>query len=130
MKYEKPKCDCGEELIYNKTCRVSSYFSLDDNGFVKQCLSRWDVIGSEQVDSLYCNKCKKVYECVEVDEQYYRKDVFEKLFYEENKMKCLTCNTEMVCYNDVNDIYQRIDWLKCPKCDSKAEIIYGNHGEY
>ena len=45
-------------------------------------------------------------------------------------MKCLTCKTEMKCINDVNDISTRIDWEKCPKCKSKAEIQYENGGEY
>lgn len=42
-------------------------------------------------------------------------------------MQCLNCQTIMICYDDVNDIYARIDWLKCPKCHSKAEIIYDVH---
>lgn len=45
-------------------------------------------------------------------------------------MKCLTCKTEMECYDDVNDEHARIDWEKCPKCGSKAEIVYGDNGEY
>ena len=45
-------------------------------------------------------------------------------------MKCHTCKTEMICYNDVNEISTRIDFEKCPKCNSKADIIYGNNGEY
>lgn len=45
-------------------------------------------------------------------------------------MKCLTCKTQMKCENDVNDVSTRIDWEVCPKCGSKAEIIYGNNGEY
>jgi len=45
-------------------------------------------------------------------------------------MKCLTCQTTMKCYDDVNDISVRIDWVKCPKCGSQAEIQYGNNGEY
>ena len=37
-------------------------------------------------------------------------------------MKCFTCNTEM---NDVDDIVNqniRIDWKKCPRCGSVAEV--------
>lgn len=45
-------------------------------------------------------------------------------------MKCFTCCTRMKCVNDVNEISTRIDWLECPKCGSKAEIIFGNNGEY
>lgn len=45
-------------------------------------------------------------------------------------MKCFTCQTTMVCYNDVNEISKRIDFLKCPNCRSNADIIYGNNGEY
>ena len=45
-------------------------------------------------------------------------------------MKCHTCKTEMICYNDVNEISTRIDFEKCPKCNSKADITYGNNGEY
>jgi len=43
-------------------------------------------------------------------------------------MKCITCETEMKCVNDVNDISTRIDWLDCPKCGSTAEITYGTNG--
>lgn len=45
-------------------------------------------------------------------------------------MECLTCSTKMQCYNDVNDISTRIDWVKCPKCGSEAEIRYGENGKY
>jgi hypothetical protein len=44
-------------------------------------------------------------------------------------MKCLLCETEMKCENDVNDISTRIDWLSCTKCGSVAEVQYGNNGE-
>lgn len=39
-------------------------------------------------------------------------------------MKCLQCQSEMKCVNDVNDISTRIDWLKCPVCGSTGTIIY------
>lgn len=45
-------------------------------------------------------------------------------------MECLVCKTEMKCINDVNYTSTRIDWLKCPKCGSVAEIEYRNNGEY
>ena len=45
-------------------------------------------------------------------------------------MECPTCKTKMVCYDDVNDMSVRIDWVRCPKCDSKAEIQYGQNGKY
>lgn len=45
-------------------------------------------------------------------------------------MECITCKTEMICENDVNDISNRIDWLVCPKCNSVAEIRYGGNGKY
>lgn len=45
-------------------------------------------------------------------------------------MKCFTCKTEMTCVDDVNDISIRIDFVQCPKCNSYAEIHYGNNGEY
>jgi ssDNA-binding Zn-finger/Zn-ribbon topoisomerase 1 len=45
-------------------------------------------------------------------------------------MKCFTCKTKMVCFDDVNTISIRIDFVKCPKCGSEADIIYGNNGEY
>lgn len=45
-------------------------------------------------------------------------------------MKCITCSTIMKCVSDVNDISTRIDFVECPKCHSKANIIYGNNGEY
>ena len=36
----------------------------------------------------------------------------------------------MVCFNDVNDEHIRMDALRCPKCESKAVITYGNNGKY
>jgi len=45
-------------------------------------------------------------------------------------MKCLICKTKMECYDDVNTELARIDFEKCPKCQSKSEIHYGNHGEH
>jgi DNA-directed RNA polymerase subunit M/transcription elongation factor TFIIS len=39
-------------------------------------------------------------------------------------MECITCKEIMKCVDDVNDISVRIDWLVCPKCGSKAEIVY------
>lgn len=45
-------------------------------------------------------------------------------------MKCITCKTQMKCVSDVNNISVRIDFVECPKCGSKADIIYGNNGEY
>jgi hypothetical protein len=45
-------------------------------------------------------------------------------------MKCFTCKTEMICYDDVNESHTRIDWVKCPKCNSTAEIQYGIHENY
>lgn len=51
-------------------------------------------------------------------------------FDKEISMKCITCKSEMICKDDVNDVNTRIDWVECPKCGSKAEIEYGNNGEY
>lgn len=45
-------------------------------------------------------------------------------------MKCYTCETEMICTDDVNYIGNRIDFVKCPKCQSQADIIYGDNGKY
>ena len=45
-------------------------------------------------------------------------------------MKCHTCSTKMQCYDDVNDISTRLDFVKCPLCGSEATIQYGNNGEY
>lgn len=45
-------------------------------------------------------------------------------------MECFTCKTKMDCFNDVNDISIRIDWVKCPKCNSEAQIDYGQNGKY
>lgn len=39
-------------------------------------------------------------------------------------MECITCKEKMVCYDDVNATHARIDWLNCPKCESKAEVNY------
>lgn len=39
-------------------------------------------------------------------------------------MKCHCCGEEMKCVDDVNEATVRIDWMKCPKCSSFAEIEY------
>lgn len=41
-------------------------------------------------------------------------------------MKCIVCESEMECVDDVNDISTRIDWMQCPVCGAKAEIEYTN----
>ena len=43
-------------------------------------------------------------------------------------MKCLTCGENMECYDDINDDCRRIDFVKCPKCGSKAIITYSSDG--
>lgn len=43
-------------------------------------------------------------------------------------MECMACGKTMVCYDDINDEIYRIDWLKCPKCGSWAEITYNKKG--
>jgi uncharacterized protein (UPF0212 family) len=45
-------------------------------------------------------------------------------------MECLTCHTRMECYNDVNDVDIKIDFLKCPKCNSKATVYYNRARKY
>ena len=39
-------------------------------------------------------------------------------------MICHCCNEQMKCVDDVNEISTRIDWMRCPKCNSFAEIEY------
>ena len=39
-------------------------------------------------------------------------------------MKCIKCNTDMKCYDDVTYSCVRIDFVICPSCGSKAEIEY------
>lgn len=41
-------------------------------------------------------------------------------------MKCLECNEEMKCVNDVNYTTIRIDFLKCEKCGATADVAYTN----
>ena len=41
-------------------------------------------------------------------------------------MDCIVCGSKMNCVDDVNDISTRIDWFKCPLCNTNAEIIYSN----
>lgn len=43
-------------------------------------------------------------------------------------MECMACGKTMVCYDDINDEIYRIDWLKCPRCGSWAEITYNKKG--
>lgn len=45
-------------------------------------------------------------------------------------MKCFTCKSTMECVDDINVETCRIDWFKCPKCNSRAEVNYGGGGEY
>ena len=39
-------------------------------------------------------------------------------------MRCLQCEIEMECYNDVNDVGARIDWERCPNCGAESTIVY------
>lgn len=45
-------------------------------------------------------------------------------------MNCLTCHDLMVCYDDVNTMTIRIDFVRCKRCGSKATITYGDKGRY
>jgi len=38
-------------------------------------------------------------------------------------MYCCLCKTELICYDDVNNIGLRLDFMKCPQCGVKADII-------
>lgn len=42
-------------------------------------------------------------------------------------MNCFKCQSEMKCYDDINYDTIRIDFEKCPVCNSKAEIRYNIH---
>lgn len=37
-------------------------------------------------------------------------------------MKCFTCRTKMVNFDDVVTDQVRIDWSRCPKCGSVSEM--------
>lgn len=41
----------------------------------------------------------------------------------ESNMYCCLCKTELICYDDVNNIGLRLDFMKCPQCGVKADII-------
>ena len=43
-------------------------------------------------------------------------------------MDCMTCGDEMICYDEVNDETLRIDWFRCVRCSSWAEIAYNKKG--
>lgn len=42
-------------------------------------------------------------------------------------MTCLCCGEQMKCVDDVNNNTTRLDWERCPKCNSFAEIEYNVH---
>ena len=44
-------------------------------------------------------------------------------------MKCIKCKTNMTCYDDVCYTGARIDFKKCSKCNSEADIIYNSNNE-
>lgn len=37
-------------------------------------------------------------------------------------MECYTCKEEMKCYDDICQETVRIDWYKCPRCNSVAQV--------
>jgi DNA-directed RNA polymerase subunit RPC12/RpoP len=39
-------------------------------------------------------------------------------------MKCFTCGTRMENYDDIRNDFVKVDFRRCPKCGSKAEIQY------
>lgn len=41
-------------------------------------------------------------------------------------MYCCLCKTELVCYDDVNNTGFRADFMKCPNCGVKADVILSN----
>lgn len=45
-------------------------------------------------------------------------------------MKCFTCQSEMKNINDIVYESVRIDWYKCPKCNSIAQVELHPKGNY
>lgn len=39
-------------------------------------------------------------------------------------MKCVTCDNEMTCIDDINEDATRIDWFKCKNCNTEMEVQY------
>ena len=39
-------------------------------------------------------------------------------------MKCYACGENMKNVDDINDMAIRMDFKKCPKCGSAAQIVY------
>lgn len=48
----------------------------------------------------------------------------------ESGMRCLRCGEIMIDYDDVVQDNLRIDWKRCPRCGSKAEVILHPHEYY
>lgn len=73
MKYEKPKCDCGEELVIWKSYLVLKKWTIKKNGK----MSKYPIIMDENSESgltLKCLKCDKEYWYQEIDGRIYRED--------------------------------------------------------
>lgn len=62
VKYEKPKCDCGEDLVVHYVDYVQYEQKIKKDGTLYK---KKDVMGDNvrhSVDILYCKKCMNSYE--------------------------------------------------------------------
>lgn len=67
-KYEKPKCDCGEKLLYWTQPVQTLLYKINKNGRQAKNPCSYGVSGEGCIDRLICNTCDSEYD-IEFDEK-------------------------------------------------------------
>ena len=63
MKYEKPKCECGEELVFEKELVYTQYYKITKDGKIyEKPFQKTDCYRTGSIGILICLKCGNEYE--------------------------------------------------------------------
>lgn len=76
MKYEKPKCDCGEELVVSRDKYITVQFKINKSGTEAQKPFYQTKLGfnEEGFIALVCPKCNTAYNFIVDHNRIYREE--------------------------------------------------------
>ncbi|QJD87886.1 hypothetical protein [Cohnella herbarum] len=62
MEYEKPKCECGTDLVVRMDKIAEFEFAIKKDGRISKKGKRVTAFSQSNWGSLHCNKCGNIYE--------------------------------------------------------------------
>lgn len=78
MKYKKPVCECGNELVYICDVKYTQWFKINMNGRVrKKPYIEHQIHTDAFFECLWCSKCNCEYDYELLDGKMYRGDRHE-----------------------------------------------------